>query len=56
VRVQGRQRLICKVILSFKGLCHEMNICLEGLKNQIFTFCIGADSFFNFFVPLLWKN
>jgi hypothetical protein len=29
--------------LSLKGLCHEMNIFLEVIKNQIGTFCICAD-------------
>jgi hypothetical protein len=31
--------------IYFKGLCHEMNIFFNGLKNQISTFCICADSF-----------
>ncbi len=32
-------------ILFLKGQCHEMNNLIEGLKNQISTFCIGADGF-----------
>jgi hypothetical protein len=28
-----------------KGLCHEMTIFFEGLKYQIITFCMCADSF-----------
>ncbi len=28
---------------TFKGPGHEVNNFLEGLKNQISTFCIGAD-------------
>ncbi len=36
---------------GLKGLCHEMNKFFEGLKNQISTFCIGADSFYNFLLP-----
>ncbi len=34
---------------GLKGLCHEMNNYFEGLKNQISTFCLGADSFYIFF-------
>jgi hypothetical protein len=33
------------VASRLKGLCHEMNNLFEGLKNQISTFCICADSF-----------
>ncbi len=29
-----------------KGQCHEKNNFVEGLKNQISTFCIGAEGFF----------
>jgi len=28
-----------------KGQCHEMKSYFDGLKNQISTFCIGADGF-----------
>jgi hypothetical protein len=28
---------------SLKGQCHEMNNFFGALKNQISTFCIGAD-------------
>jgi hypothetical protein len=31
---------------ELKGLCHEKNKFLEGLKNQISTFCICADSYY----------
>jgi hypothetical protein len=42
-------RLFASSILQgLKGLCHEMNNFLEGLKNQIRTFCIFAGSFYIF--------
>jgi hypothetical protein len=32
-------------IFFFQGIVHEMNKFFEGLKNQISTFCVCADSF-----------
>jgi hypothetical protein len=31
--------------VPLKGLCNKINNFFEGLKNQISTFCICADSF-----------
>ncbi len=36
------------ILRGLKGLCHEMNNFLKGLKNQIKTFCICAGSFYIF--------
>ncbi len=38
-----------------KGQCLEMNNFFEGLKNQISTFCIGADDF-NFFASSMYRK
>ncbi len=37
--------LILYQVTLLKGLCHEISNFFEGLKNQISTFCICADSF-----------
>jgi hypothetical protein len=33
------------LLSQLKGQCHEMDNFVEGLKNQISTFCLGADGF-----------
>jgi hypothetical protein len=37
---------------SLRGQGHEMNNLFGGLRNQISTFCIGADGFLNFFASI----
>ncbi len=44
---------VISLLLSLKGQCHEMNNFFEGLENQINTFCIGADGFYNFWSSLV---
>jgi hypothetical protein len=41
---------------ALKGLCHEMNNFVEGLKNQISTLCMCAASFYIFLLPCYGKN
>jgi hypothetical protein len=41
---------------TLKRQCHEMNNFSEGLKNQISTFCISADSFLIFAYILFSKR
>ncbi len=39
------ERVALPGIWYLRGLCHEMNNCFEGLKNQISTFFIFNDGF-----------
>jgi hypothetical protein len=43
-------------VFPIKGQCHEMKNWFEGLKNQISTFCIGADDFKNFCIFNVMKS
>ncbi len=43
--ISNERRAAPKIIHVRKGKCHKINDFFEGFKNQISTFCIGADGF-----------
>jgi hypothetical protein len=40
----------------FKGRVSRDEYLFEGSKNQISTFCISADSFYNIWLPFCGEN